>query len=221
MTAKRSWSAPNDSAMMPAGLLAEARRLEAGAGRLGVGVGVARQDRGPDVVLEESQAASRRGVVGVGHAPGPEGSLEHLVVPDDRAADELDEGVRVRGGGPGQGMVGHRPIVERGPRGWARPQAPRRPSRWADSPFAAAASDGSGAPPGTGPWPGTGLAAPRWSVGQPQPAGGCSRSSRTIPLSSDTCSTTTPPSSTPALSTRPVGGGPHQRSENAEPGPVA
>ena len=80
------------------GVLAEARRLEAGPGRLGVGVRVQRQDRVADVVLDERQGAAARRVVGVGHAAQPERPGDGLVVADDRRADPLDQGVGVRAG---------------------------------------------------------------------------------------------------------------------------
>ena len=68
-----------------AGLLAEAGRLEAGAGRLGVRVGVERQDRVADVVLDEGERATGGRVVGVGHAAHAERPSDGLVVADDRA----------------------------------------------------------------------------------------------------------------------------------------
>jgi len=95
-------------------LLPEARRLEARARRLGVGVGIARQDRGPDVVLDEAQATPRCRVVGVRDAARSEGSFDDLVVADDRRADELDEGVRFGIGECSHGpkrRVSHRRIV--------------------------------------------------------------------------------------------------------------
>ena len=81
----------------PPRLLAEARRLEPGAGRLGVGVRVERQDRVADVVLDERQAAARRRVVRVGHAADPVRPRDRLVVADDGRADPVDQRVR-RGG---------------------------------------------------------------------------------------------------------------------------
>ena len=83
----------------------EARRLEARARRLGVRVGVERQDRVAQVVLDERQAAAGGGVVGVGDAADAERARHRLVVADDRGADQLDEAGRVRSPGVRRGAV--------------------------------------------------------------------------------------------------------------------
>ena len=89
VVAGRPDGAPDDLA----GLGPEARGLEPGPRRFGVGVGVEREDRVAQVVLDERERASRRRVVGVGDAPDPERPRDRLVVPDDRGADRLDEGL--------------------------------------------------------------------------------------------------------------------------------
>jgi hypothetical protein len=76
------------------GVLAEARRLEARARRLAVGIAIQRQDRRTQVVLDERQGTSRGGVVGVDHAAGPERAGDRLVVADDSRTDRRDEGCR-------------------------------------------------------------------------------------------------------------------------------
>ena len=106
----------------PSRVLAEPGRLEAGAARLGVGVGVGRQHLGADEVLDEGQAATGRGVVGVGHAARAVGALHHLVVADDRGADALEEG------GRGGGFVRHDPSL-RPPRPVISARRGRRPRR--------------------------------------------------------------------------------------------
>jgi hypothetical protein len=82
----------------PAGLLAETRGLRAGPRGLRVGVGIQRHHLVADELLDEAQRAARRGVVGVRDAARPVGTVEDLVVPDDRLADGFDEAVaRVHG----------------------------------------------------------------------------------------------------------------------------
>ena len=73
------------------GLLPEPGGLQAGARRLGVGVGVEGEDGRADVVLDEAEGPTRGGVVGVDHRSGAEGAVDHLVVADHRAADEGDQ----------------------------------------------------------------------------------------------------------------------------------
>ena len=82
------------------GILAETRGLPTGAARLGVRVGIQRHDLFTDVVLDERQAATGRGVVGIGEAAHAERSREGLVIADDAVADEADERLWV---GVGQG----------------------------------------------------------------------------------------------------------------------
>ena len=67
----------------PPRVLAQPGGLQAGAARLGVGVGVGRQHLVADEVLDEAQAAARRGVVGVRHPARAVGALHDLVVTDD------------------------------------------------------------------------------------------------------------------------------------------
>jgi hypothetical protein len=98
-------------------LLPEARRLEARARRLGVGVRIPRQDRGPDVLLEEAQAATRRRVVGIRDPARPERAVDDLVVADDGRPDALDERLPIGGcvrrdGGLARAVVDHRRILE-------------------------------------------------------------------------------------------------------------
>ena len=76
-----------------------------GARRLGVGVGVQRQHRVADVVLDEGQRPAGRGVVGVGDPARPERAGHRLVVADDGGTDGVDErlgrvGDRCRHGRP-------------------------------------------------------------------------------------------------------------------------
>ncbi len=71
----------------PAGILAQPRRLQAGARRFGVGVGVAGEDLVADEVLDEAQRPTRGGVVGVGDAMRSVRAVHHLVVADDGFAD--------------------------------------------------------------------------------------------------------------------------------------
>ena len=100
--------------------------------RLGVGVGVQRQDRVADVVLDERQAAPRRRVVGVGDAADAVRARDRLVVADDRGPDQVDERVRAE---PVTGPVARRGVppvsMSEQPRGWAdrprgRPPVPGR-----------------------------------------------------------------------------------------------
>ena len=89
---------PDGVADDPARLLAEARRLQPRSRRLGVRVGVQRQDGVAQVVLDERQGPAGRRVVGVRDAADPERPGDRLVVADDRCADQLDEVVLVRSG---------------------------------------------------------------------------------------------------------------------------
>ena len=75
----------------PAGLLPEAGGLETRAGRFRMRVGIQRQDRVADVVLDEREGAPRGRVVGVRDAPNAERPGHGLVVADDRGADRVDE----------------------------------------------------------------------------------------------------------------------------------
>ncbi len=72
-------------------VVAQAHRLAAGGRRLGVGVGVERQDLVADEVLDEAQRPARGGVVGVDDALGAERPGQDEVVADHRAPDEIDE----------------------------------------------------------------------------------------------------------------------------------
>ncbi len=86
---------PDGSRDDPPGLGPEARGLEAGPRGLGVRVRVERQDGVPQVLLDEVEAPSRGGVVGVRHPAHPERPAHGLVIADDRAANRLDQGGRV------------------------------------------------------------------------------------------------------------------------------
>ena len=74
-----------------AGVLAQPGGLQAGAGGLGVGVGVPGQHLVADEVLDEGQRPPGRGVVGVGDPARPERAPHHLVVADDAVADAADQ----------------------------------------------------------------------------------------------------------------------------------
>ena len=74
-----------------AGVLAQPRGLQAGAGRLGVGVGVAGEDLVADEVLDEAQRPTRRRVVGVGDPVRAVRAVHHLIVADDRFADPAEQ----------------------------------------------------------------------------------------------------------------------------------
>ena len=81
----------------PAGLLAEARCLEAGARRFGVRVRVQRQDGVADVVLDERQGAAGRRVVGVRDAADtPYGPATASSSPMTDARVKLDKVVLVQ-----------------------------------------------------------------------------------------------------------------------------
>ncbi len=69
------------------GILAQPGGLQAGAGGLGVRVGVAGQDLVADEVLDERQRPAGGGVVGVGHPARAVRPREHLVVADDALPD--------------------------------------------------------------------------------------------------------------------------------------
>ncbi len=89
-----------------AGILAEARRLQAGARGLGVRVRVERQHLLAQEVLDEGERAPARRVVRVGQAPHPVGPVQRAVVADDRLADPLQhpvDGRPVQGLAPGHG----------------------------------------------------------------------------------------------------------------------
>jgi hypothetical protein len=78
-------------------VLAQPRRLQTGAGALGVRVGVPGEDLVADEVLDEAQPAAGCRVVGVGDASRAVGPVHHLVVADDARADrgqQLVAGVR-------------------------------------------------------------------------------------------------------------------------------
>jgi hypothetical protein len=70
-----------------AGLLAQAGRLPAGPGALGVGVGVAGQDLLADDVLDERQRTAGGGVVAVDEPARPKGAGQLVVVADHRLPD--------------------------------------------------------------------------------------------------------------------------------------
>ncbi len=79
-------------------LLPQARGLQPGAGRFGVGVRVQRQYDGADVVLDEAERAPRCGVVGVDDRPRPVRPVDHVVAADHRLADVGDQLVDVGSG---------------------------------------------------------------------------------------------------------------------------
>ena len=91
-----SSSPPTASRMISAGVLAQPRRLQAGARALGVRVGVAGEHLVADEVLDEGQGAARGGVVGVGDAAWAVGPVHHLVVADDAARGSWRAGRRGR-----------------------------------------------------------------------------------------------------------------------------
>ncbi len=102
-------------------LLAEASGLESGSRRLGVGVGVQREHRGPEVVLDEVERAARRGVIGVDDRLDPERSFDDVVSPDDRRTDGGDQVGR-------SSRVGHgATIARRGRREGSQAPTPGRP----------------------------------------------------------------------------------------------
>ena len=74
---------PDTSTDDLAGLFPETGRLQAGAGRFGVSVGVQRQYCFADEVFDEGERASRGGVVGVGDPARTEGAVHYLVLADD------------------------------------------------------------------------------------------------------------------------------------------
>ena len=84
----------------PASILTQSGRLQSGARRLGVGVGVTGKDLVADEVLDEAQRPPRGGVVGVGDAMWPVWAVHHLIVADDGFADALQQ--------RGLGRVDHR-----------------------------------------------------------------------------------------------------------------
>ena len=86
-----SSSPPTASRMICAGVLAQPRRLQAGARRLGVGVGVAGEDLVADEVLDEAQRPPRRGVVGIGDPMRAVRPVHHLIVADDGFADPAQQ----------------------------------------------------------------------------------------------------------------------------------
>ena len=75
----------------PAGIFAELGRLQPGARRLGVGVGVQGQHDVGDVVLDERQRATRCGVVGVHDRSWPERPIDHLRSTDHRRSDRVNQ----------------------------------------------------------------------------------------------------------------------------------
>ena len=86
-------SSPPPTARMDdlARVVAELRRLAAGAARLGVRVRVERHHLFADELLDERDRAARRGVVGVGDAARTVGTFERVVVTDDRGANRFDQ----------------------------------------------------------------------------------------------------------------------------------
>jgi len=91
--------APDGGVHDAARVVAQAHRLQASGQRLGVRVGVQRQDLVADEVLDEAQRPAGGGVVGVHDALGPERSRQDEVVPDHRTPDQLDERVALLGRG--------------------------------------------------------------------------------------------------------------------------
>ncbi len=75
----------------PAGVLAQAGRLQAGSARLGVGVRVARQHLVADEVLDEAKRPAGRRVVGVGDPTRPVRPGHDLVVADHRLPDSAQQ----------------------------------------------------------------------------------------------------------------------------------
>ena len=71
----------------PASVLAQPCRLQTGARRLSMGIGVSGQDLLADEILDEAQRPPRRRVVGVGDAMRTIRSVHHLIVSDDRLAN--------------------------------------------------------------------------------------------------------------------------------------
>ena len=76
----------------PAGVLAQAGGLQAGAARLGVGVRVARQHLVADEVLDERQRPARRGVVGVGDPAFAVRRAHDVVLADHGVPDQPHQG---------------------------------------------------------------------------------------------------------------------------------
>ena len=87
----QSSSAPHGLVHQPPRVLAQPRGLQAGAARLGVGVGVAGEHLAPDEVLEEADRAAGRRVVGVRHPTRPERARHHVVVADHRLPDPAQQ----------------------------------------------------------------------------------------------------------------------------------
>ena len=75
----------------PPGVLPQPGRLQPGAARLGVGVGVAGQHLAADEVLDEPDRAPGRRVVGVRHPARPERARHHVVVADHRLPDPAQQ----------------------------------------------------------------------------------------------------------------------------------
>ena len=73
------------------GILAKPRCLQTRSRRLGMGVGVKRQNGVADEFLDEVERSSRGGVVGVGDPAQPEGSQHGRIAPDDRSPDGVDQ----------------------------------------------------------------------------------------------------------------------------------
>ena len=91
--------------MIGSRVLAQARGLQAGAARLGVRVGVARQHLVADEVLDERERPAARGVVGVGDPSRPERARHHLVVADDGLSDAGQQRRVDERGIPGRDVV--------------------------------------------------------------------------------------------------------------------
>ena len=78
----------------PACILTQPARLPSRSGRLGVGVGVSRQDVISDHVLDEPEGPPARRVVGIRDTARPERADHHLVVADHRFPDPTQQRTR-------------------------------------------------------------------------------------------------------------------------------
>ena len=72
-------------------VVAEAAGLQAGSRRLGMRVRIAGQHLVPDQILDEGERAPARRVVRIGDPTGAERPPHHLIVPDHRLPDALQE----------------------------------------------------------------------------------------------------------------------------------
>ncbi len=93
LVVRRADTAADDAAC----LLAQPSCLQSGAGRFGVGVRVQREHDGADVVLDETERPPRRRVVGVDDRSRSVRAVDHVVSPDHRRADVLDQVVWIGG----------------------------------------------------------------------------------------------------------------------------